>query len=298
MADQTSKQPDPARLHEQTKAFLAVRPDYQAYAKFLKSVLERACLRIDPRAWVQSRAKTAPSFAEKCVRRGYADPLEEMWDLCGARVVVNSTRAVAPVEQVIKRSFSTSHHDDKADVLAVDGFGYLSIHLIVQIPNTFVPPFPLTDDERAWLTAFQAARTPKGHPVRAEVQVRTLLQHAWADACHDRTYKTKLRLPRDYRREVARLAAVLEEADSAMAQATRAIDAYQVDFGAYMNEARSGGVFGHHLTPMTARLTEHSFSDTKGPDRDRHLNHLARPFGRNQGGAPPRAPQGASAPRP
>ncbi len=95
-----SKPRDPAWLREQIEAYLGIRSASEHYARFLKSILERACHQIDPLAWVSARAKSVPSFAEKCVRRGYQAPLEEMWDLCGARVVVNSTETLAHMKQL------------------------------------------------------------------------------------------------------------------------------------------------------------------------------------------------------
>ena len=48
---------------------------------------------------------------------------------------------------------------------------------------------------------------------RAEVQVRTWLQHAWADTLHDRMYKNKLQLSAEVKRTGALLAALMEEGD-------------------------------------------------------------------------------------
>jgi len=48
---------------------------------------------------------------------------------------------------------------------------------------------------------------------RAEIQVRTWLQHAWADTLHDRIYKNTLTLSKDITRTGALLAALMEEGD-------------------------------------------------------------------------------------
>jgi ppGpp synthetase/RelA/SpoT-type nucleotidyltranferase len=50
--------------------------------------------------------------------------------------------------------------------------------------------------------------------LKAEVQVRTLLEHSWADFNHDMSYKGAFKIPAKWERELAGLAASLESADS------------------------------------------------------------------------------------
>ena len=45
---------------------------------------------------------------------------------------------------------------------------------------------------------------------KAELQVRTWLQHAWADTLHDRVYKCPLKLPTEVKRSGNLLAALME----------------------------------------------------------------------------------------
>jgi len=50
-------------------------------------------------------------------------------------------------------------------------------------------------------------------PLKAEIQVRTLLEHAYADIGHDLTYKTDVKVPDRVHRSFSALAAILESAD-------------------------------------------------------------------------------------
>lgn len=51
--------------------------------------------------------------------------------------------------------------------------------------------------------------------LRAEIQIRSVLQHAWAEIEHDLGYKTEVTLSRNFKREFARIASLLETADNA-----------------------------------------------------------------------------------
>ena len=53
---------------------------------------------------------------------------------------------------------------------------------------------------------------PKPHPYKAEIQVRTILEHAWADISHDMTYKSGFKVPARILREFA--AAAMPHDDS------------------------------------------------------------------------------------
>lgn len=95
-----------------------------------------------------------------------------------------------------------------------------------------------------WLCAYLCQHRPKdeastnnvppGPTFKAEVQVRTMLQHAYAEVTHDRLYKNDFKVPDIWDRKVKRVAASLEEADDDFAQTIRNVDAYKTYYGAYM----------------------------------------------------------------
>jgi len=81
----------------------------------------------------------------------------------------------------------------------------------------------------------RAAKLPLGPKVKAEIQVRTLLQHAWAVFDHDRFYKKEFEVPWRWQRDANRIAATLEEADEDFVRTIKGIDEYRTYYGAYMS---------------------------------------------------------------
>jgi len=69
--------------------------------------------------------------------------------------------------------------------------------------------------------------------LKAELQVRTLLEHAWADIGHEMTYKTDLKVPDRIYRQFAALAAVLEDADREFGRLVHGLAEFKSNFGAY-----------------------------------------------------------------
>ena len=214
---------DPEKHRQQIEAYKTEYAHYERFAEVLKRVLEKACRRATPLAIVQARPKSISSFAEKAVRKQekYLDPVNDLTDLCGARVILHTQEQVDAVRRFIKDNFTVVEEDDVQQRLHDTEFGYLSIHYIVEMK-------PGADlDVSAEDLAFIGLR-------RAEVQVRTLLQHAWADILHDRLYKNKVAVPQHLKRISHLLAALMEEGDRTYGQVTERIDTFFGNFSAYM----------------------------------------------------------------
>lgn len=219
----------------QVREFKAHRPRYQQYAEVLQEILQQAASQCAPLAIVQARAKTISSFAEKIQRKRdlYINAIKDITDLCGVRVITHTQTQVRDVCAFIKTHFSIDW-DNSCDVserLKPSEFGYLSVHYIVQ----FRPgAFPANGVD---VSIPQALYPTDAHPMKAEIQVRTLLQHAWADISHELSYKSEIDLPRKWKREFAGLAAVLESADQAFCRLDGGLKTYRTSYGAYLTRA-------------------------------------------------------------
>ncbi|MGH3370873.1 MAG: DUF429 domain-containing protein, partial [Nocardioidaceae bacterium] len=128
---------------------------------------------------VTGRAKTVASFAAKADRSVngrpvFGDPLEEITDQIGVRVITYLHSDVAAVADLLGDQLTVLDDRDLGQETAREGrFGYASRHLLVALdPARGTPP------------TYDVLRGR-----RAQVQVRTVLQHAWAEFEHAIRYK-------------------------------------------------------------------------------------------------------------
>lgn len=145
-------------------------------------------------AAVESRVKTESSLVGKLELKGAKyNGLADITDILGLRVITFYPDDVDKVASAIERLYEVDWEDsvDKRKLLDIDSFGYLSLHYVCHIPDM---------------------------PYRMEIQMRTLLQHAWANMYHDTGYKGGVEVPRKYIRNLNRLAGMLELADEQFSQ--------------------------------------------------------------------------------
>ena len=115
---------------------------------------------------IDGRAKAIASFAEKAARTDagqplYADPLVDIGDQLGIRVITYVRDDVEAVAALLSEQLPVLDDRDFGELTASQGrFGYASRHLQVEIEGRVV-----------------------------QVQLRTVLQHAWAEFEHDIRYK-------------------------------------------------------------------------------------------------------------
>lgn len=163
---------------------------------------------------VSARAKTVKSFsvkASKCRPDGspkYADPLNEITDMIGARVITYIPESVNRVCEIIKTEFNVVEELDKgAEVRARGLFGYASKHFLVRLgpKRCRLPEYSVVGDR-----VF-------------EIQVRTAVQHAWAEFEHDVRYKVDIPPDRkaEFDRRFVLAAALIEMADNEFAEIDR-----------------------------------------------------------------------------
>jgi putative GTP pyrophosphokinase len=147
--------------------------------------------------WVNYRIKNFKSFFEKIYRKEYDNPFIETEDLCGIRIICYYPADLNKISEIINRELIVIESVDKSVLLDPDRFGYTSLHFIVKIKKewTAVPQYQELDN------------------LKVEIQVRTILMHAWADLNHKFAYKKKEHIPDQFKRQLYRLSALFEIAD-------------------------------------------------------------------------------------
>jgi len=213
---------------EQIKAYETMHPRYELLQKTLEKVLNRVRKEWSPLAIVQARAKTISSFAEKCLRKAdkYDDPVTQLTDLCGGRVITPTTGEAETICRQIHSLFDkVDEHEDTRQRHGLAAFGYLSVHFIVH--------FRADQAEMLGIPI-----PPEIAGLRAEIQVRTLLQHAHSEVTHDRLYKGGFKAPEHCEREAARVAALLEELDETFGRFVHQLDSYVGHYAAHLEPAR------------------------------------------------------------
>jgi ppGpp synthetase/RelA/SpoT-type nucleotidyltranferase len=177
--------------------FVARRPDYEQLCAEVRYILEKR-LRAEgiEVASITSRAKTLTSFLEKVGREARRDPLSEITDLAGARVVCLYRSDLATIEQVIREQFQVKEKVDKLEEQGADRFGYGAVHYVVSLGKRS-----------------SGARYDDLKGLLCEIQTRTVAQDAWAIISHHLLYKHESAVPSTLRRKLNSLAGVFETAD-------------------------------------------------------------------------------------
>ena len=222
-----------------------IKRRYEEYKYFLEAVLGAASRKYAPLAIVNARPKSIPSFAEKILRKRALyidpkdpqppDPLVRMTDLCGGRVITQTAQEVEQIGSFIKEAFDVDwpNSEDASRRLKPTEFGYRSVHYIVQVNPAKLKAVGIQIPVPRSLLG---PVCPEGnHPTRlkAEIQVRTLLEHASADIGHDTLYKTGMKVPDPIQRQFAALAAVLEGADREFDRLLASLNDLKSNFGAW-----------------------------------------------------------------
>lgn len=216
----------PAKLDTFLNNFKQAKSKHEQLKEFLVGILEERIKQEFPLATVGGRVKGLVSFADKTVKKAkYLDPVADQTDLTGLRVVVHLPSEVEAVGRIIRQMFHIDEANslDTLSRLGPDKFGYRSVHYIVEI----LPDKPASAHIPANLQG-PNGKAPTGLVgLKAEIQVRTIAQHAWSDIGHDRLYKGACEVSDYWKREANRVAALLEAADEEFQRLVDGISFYE-----------------------------------------------------------------------
>lgn len=126
---------------------------------------------------ISARAKDIGRFVKKASTQAdgelkYSDPLSQIQDQIGARVIVFYQSDVERIDELVKRYFRAIEYR-KVVPDSESEFGYFGHHLILVLPTDIIED----GMDKSLIPEF------------FELQIKTLFQHAWSEADHDLGYK-------------------------------------------------------------------------------------------------------------
>jgi ppGpp synthetase/RelA/SpoT-type nucleotidyltranferase len=144
-------------------------------------------------ASIHGRVKTFDSVVHKVELKEYDNPLSDIHDFAGVRVVCQFTPDLDAIGKLIGELFNIHEIVNKSASLGFDKTGYQGTHYIV----TLGPKH-------------HGARYDGLTELKSEIQVRTILQDAWAQISHSLDYKSEASIPERERRELYNVSSLLE----------------------------------------------------------------------------------------
>ena len=169
---------------------------------------------------IKARVKDFESYFKKYIRHlkdGNTIPNELITDIIGIRIVCPFLEDLSTVEELVKANFNITEVQHKGGDHTYREFGYESIHLLTKIPKDIV--------KLAGKAACEVA----------EIQIRTILQDAWAEVEHELVYKAEFNpFDNPMKRKLAAVNASLSLADIIFQE----IRSYQRQFNGQLEKRR------------------------------------------------------------
>lgn len=209
------------------------RPIYAAWGKHVeeqisyqvKNKLEIESVDLFFRVPVKPRVKDSDSLLSKAFYRGkgYNDPYSDIEDKVGVRFVVLTSEDIQIVSESLEAHKDWGFHKARDYLKEIESdpyyFDYQSIHYVVR---------SVCDIE------CDGINVPEGTP--CEVQIRTIMQHAYSEITHDTIYKSNIRIDTQVRRSVAKSMALIEATDDYFIKTKQRIAELQAGIDKASNE--------------------------------------------------------------
>lgn len=148
---------------------------------------------------IDCRAKEPSSAAQKILDKQYGRPASQMTDVIGVRIITTYQHGVPQAVQRIRSKFAVDDLNsvDKTSALQTDRFGYRGVHLVISLGKLGLvgPDGPILNR------------------VKVEVQIRSILEHAWGEIEHELRYKSGVDLGDVLSRRFNSIAGTLEMVD-------------------------------------------------------------------------------------
>ena len=185
-------------IDEVKAGYESARPKYEQLKGEIIYILESALAQRGIAIhMLEGRIKPVDSLIAKLERQETAPPFEEIVDICGIRIIGLFLSDIQEIGKLLEETFELESTDDTITAKPHEEFGYLSVHYVARLPDSFSGP-----------------RYYGIKALRSEVQVRTIAMHAWATISHHLDYKSPNAIPSNLRRDFNALSTIFYVADS------------------------------------------------------------------------------------
>jgi putative GTP pyrophosphokinase len=240
-----------------------LQKEYDLYSQVRLSIVNDLKLQVDgilasldSNPVVSGRIKNFTSFFSKYIRLLKAgEKKPQITDLMGVRVICPFIEDLPSAEELIKRNFNIIEREMKGHY-SFQEFCYESTHLLIKIPQALIDKHgnPGTDI--------------------AEIQIRTILQDAWAEVEHELVYKAEFSpFDEPMKRKLAAINASLSLADMIFQE----IRSYQRKYSKEM-EKRRGSFFQKIEESTDHLLFESEKIKTDSPFIEKDISHFTTDY--------------------
>lgn len=170
---------------------------------------------------ITARTKQPDSLRRKLRERRYSKPDDQLTDGIGIRIITYYRNDVDRVVELLRAQFEIDekNSEDKRLSLGLRSFGYRSVHLIARLKA----PRTKLSEYRGLIGKW------------FEIQIRSILEHSWAEIEHEVVYKAGIKYPEETLRRFAAIAGTLEVLEGAFAELAseraKLVDAYRNVYG-------------------------------------------------------------------
>ena len=229
----TITEKDEKWLDDQIKQFIKLGNRLKKFEQVLNIILKKAIKKSAPQSMLQTRVKSLSSFAEKAMRKRhkYRNSVKKMTDLLGGRIIVVTLSQLETISDYINNHFEIDWKNsvDVSERLKLTEFGYRSVHYVISIPKN-------KKKQKNLIKELGFDIPEEIFNLKAEIQVRTALQHSWADFQYYLSYKGAFKIPDKWVRDIAAKAARLEDIDNDFIRIYDGLKEYASTYGKYMTE--------------------------------------------------------------
>ena len=145
---------------------------------------------------INARCKGKESLWLKLCEKRYEEPTNQLTDIIAARIITYYCDDVPIIVRALNDALEVDPQKsvNKREKLAAVAFGYTSVHLVARTKGSLATSPRYSDLQNRWF----------------EIQIRSILEHAWAEIEHEVVYKSGIDYPVLVKRRFARIAGAIE----------------------------------------------------------------------------------------